>query len=567
MAMRHTGSDHASLPVEPAPNGPPHPAPGRGLEHGQAHRHGQGRVQGRGSGWAKSGGWLGAAAVYGGAALLGAYLYQKRSRSQAEETHPPTGRFLDVEGTTLHYVDIGEGPAVVFIHGSGTTLEDWFLSGVLDHLITGHRLIVVDRPGYGYSERPAGVRWSPERQGRAIAHLMSRLGAEGATLVAHGDGVLPALSIAVHEPRRAGALVLLSGLYFPDGIGPESAAVRMPEVPLVGPLARVTVSPMLARSALPAVTRAAFSPQPVPQRYIDSFPAGLVTRPSQLDASAEDGRFVERATARLSRAYGRITVPVTVIAGTGDGIADPALNARRLAATIGHARLILVPAAGHMVHHSAPARIAAAVVESFAAPAATRPSRGTEVRPRALVDPATPIEPASSRAAAQQAAAAPADPARADPAPQAPSNDTGPTTTTSAADPAPKVATQKAEAASPAVRSPSPGARTGSAQREKPGPRSKPARPKSSAKSGTAKSGSGRSGSAKSGSVKSGSVKSGASRSGAAKSGSGRSGTAKSGAAGTGGSNARDTSSGGAKDGASKQGGAKVGPASSIPEA
>ncbi|ORE91584.1 alpha/beta hydrolase fold protein, partial [Stappia sp. 22II-S9-Z10] len=431
MAMRHTGSDHASLPVEPAPNGPPHPAHGHGPEHGQAHGqgHGQGRVQGRGSGWAKSGGWLGAAAVYGGAALLGAYLYQKRSRSQAEETHPPTGRFLEVEGTTLHYVDIGEGPAVVFIHGSGTTLEDWFLSGVLDHLITGHRLIVVDRPGYGYSERPAGVRWSPERQGRAIAHLMSRLGAEGATLVAHGDGVLPALSIAVHEPRRAGALVLLSGLYFPDGIGPESAAVRMPEVPLVGPLARVTVSPMLARSALPAVTRAAFSPQPVPQRYIDNFPAGLVTRPSQLDASAEDGRFVERATARLSRAYGRITVPVTVIAGTGDGIADPALNARRLAATIGHARLILVPAAGHMVHHSAPARIAAAVVESFAAPAATRPSLRTEARPRALVDPATPIEPASGRAAAQQAAAAPADPARADPAPQAPSNDTGPATT------------------------------------------------------------------------------------------------------------------------------------------
>ena len=341
-------------------------------DHTPRHHRAAGLRGGRATGGSPGGGWLGAAAVYGGAALLGAYMFQKRARSNAESEHPPVGRFLEVDGTVLHYVDIGSGPPIVLIHGAGSTLEDWLQSGVADHLLAHHRLIMVDRPGYGYSARPKSIRWTPERQGRAIAFLMHRLGAHGATLVAHADGVLPALSIAHDHPALARALVLIAGVYYP-GAAHAGATSRVPELPLIGPLARVTVAPSLARSALPAVIRTAFEPQPVPKRFFDEFPAGLVTRSSQLEASAEDGEALDRMTARLAPHYGEISIPTTVVVGSGDGIFDPDRQSRRFARALGHARMINVPAAGHMVHHSAAARVSAAILDT-AAPA-LRPPR------------------------------------------------------------------------------------------------------------------------------------------------------------------------------------------------
>ncbi len=351
-----TAPPHTGRPVAPRPMRPAAAAPANGLPT------------------TPGGGWLGAAAVYGGAALLGAYMFQTRARSRAEHEHPPVGRFLDVEGTALHYVDIGSGPPVVLIHGNGTTLDDWFISGLVDHLLPHHRLIIVDRPGYGYSPRPSEVRWSPERQGRAIAHLMHRLGADRATIVGHGDGALPAIAIALTRPGLARALTLLNPVTFP-GSAHTSAAASLPQLPVIGPLARVTALPAMARAALPAVMRASFEPQPVPRDFAQRFPAGLVTRPSQLAASAEDGAALDAATERFSRHYHRLDIPVTVVFGSGDGIVDPDRQARRFAATVDHARLIVVPAAGHMVHHTAPARVAAAILDTAAPRQPIAPAR------------------------------------------------------------------------------------------------------------------------------------------------------------------------------------------------
>jgi pimeloyl-ACP methyl ester carboxylesterase len=73
---------------------------------------------------------------------------------QAEDAHPPLGRFVEVDGVRLHYIECGAGEPLVIFHGNGSMAEEFILSGFVTLAAQHFRVIVFDRPGYGYSERP-----------------------------------------------------------------------------------------------------------------------------------------------------------------------------------------------------------------------------------------------------------------------------------------------------------------------------------------------------------------------------------------------------------------------------
>src|SRR5689334_10030798 len=111
--------------------------------------------------WSKAGLALGITA----AALAAAGLYNSYQTGRTERRHPPSGRFVEVDGVRLHYLEQGTGTPVVLIHGNVVTAEDWILSGVFDQIAArGHRVIAFDRPGYGYSDRPRNVAWTAAAQ-------------------------------------------------------------------------------------------------------------------------------------------------------------------------------------------------------------------------------------------------------------------------------------------------------------------------------------------------------------------------------------------------------------------
>lgn len=156
--------------------------------------------------------WFSAGAT--AAALAGAAVWNNAQARRAEEEHPPIGRFLDVAGTRLHYVDRGLGSPVVLLHGNGVTLEDFVASGVLDAATAGHRVIAFDRPGFGYSARPRTTVWTPRAQARLIAAALVELGVEDAMIVGHSWGALVALALALEHPGAAAGLVLMGGYYY-----------------------------------------------------------------------------------------------------------------------------------------------------------------------------------------------------------------------------------------------------------------------------------------------------------------------------------------------------------------
>ena len=106
--------------------------------------------------------------------------------------------------------------------------------------------------------------------------------------------------------------------------------------------------------------RANFAPRPVPERFTAEFPLDLCLRPRSLRAAAEESALLVPAARRLARRYRELRCPVAILAGSGDAIVEPE-HAPRLHEVLASASLTIVPGVGHMLHHAAPERVAAAV--------------------------------------------------------------------------------------------------------------------------------------------------------------------------------------------------------------
>src|SRR5712671_6867951 len=83
--------------------------------------------------------------------------------------------FVIVERLRVHYIDSGAGPTVVMIHGNAGGVED-FEFGLVELLSREYRVVAIDRPGHGKSERPAGKAETVEYQAELLHRTLSHLG-------------------------------------------------------------------------------------------------------------------------------------------------------------------------------------------------------------------------------------------------------------------------------------------------------------------------------------------------------------------------------------------------------
>src|SRR3954470_15937701 len=209
--------------------------------------------------------WLVPTLLGSAAALGAAALYTNKKTREAERKHPPIGRFLHVDGVRLHYIERGTGKPLVLIHGNGTLIQDFTINDLVDRLSERFRVIVFDRPGYGYSARPRGL-WTPRAHATLFEHALAQLGVEHAIVLGHSWGTMVAVSLALQAPMLVHSLVLLSGYYFPTAR--MDVALNVPlALPGIGDALRHTISPPLARLMLPAGIQAMFAPAPVPEPF------------------------------------------------------------------------------------------------------------------------------------------------------------------------------------------------------------------------------------------------------------------------------------------------------------
>lgn len=295
----------------------------------------------------------------GAAATLAAAVFVHQRAWQAERANPPAGKFVDVDGVRLHYLERGDGPPLVMLHGNGTMVQELALSGLFELASARYRVIALDRPGYGYSQRPRGRLWGPGTQAALLHRMLAQLGVERPTLFGHSFGAMVAMAYALEFPSSTRGVVLASGYFFPTG-RLEVPFLAAPAIPLVGDLLRHTVSPLISRLIWPVMLKLMFSPAPVP-RYFERFPTWLALRPSQLRASAAESALLIPSAFALQRRYAELATPAVIVAGAQDRYVDHRRHSVALHALVPASELLVSPRAGHMVHHVDPRRVLQAI--------------------------------------------------------------------------------------------------------------------------------------------------------------------------------------------------------------
>jgi pimeloyl-ACP methyl ester carboxylesterase len=276
---------------------------------------------------------------------------------RAERRNPPKGSFIDVNGVRLHYVEKGSGSPVVLLHGNQSMGDDFEISGVLDLVAEKHRVIVFDRPGFGHSGRPRTTVWTASAQASLIRRALRQLGVERPVVVGHSWGALLGATYAVDYPADTGAVLLLSGYYFPS-TRLDVAMAKVAAMPVLGDILRYTISPLLGWLTGPLVLKTVFAPSKVPDRFKQEFPFSMALRPSQIRATAGDAALMNSSAARLGGRYEGLAMPVAIMAGRGDKIVDIGSQPQWLHALVPQSTLQIAEGTGHMLHHAFPEHVA-----------------------------------------------------------------------------------------------------------------------------------------------------------------------------------------------------------------
>jgi pimeloyl-ACP methyl ester carboxylesterase len=281
-----------------------------------------------------------------------------------ERIYPARGKMIEVAGGTLHIVDIGPrdaaGPAIVMIHGASSNLESMRrLLG--DRLAEKFRVILIDRPGHGWSTRVRTEDSTPEIQGRMIEQAVAKLGVSRAVFVVHSWAGALGLRMALDYPHRVAGLVMLAPVAYPwpGGVGWYNKVVT---TPVIGPLLAHTITLPLGYFLAGSGARNAFLPQSMPDGFVRDSATPLLLRPSEFIANAHDLVTLKQAVREQAPRYAGITAPVVVISGDGaDKTVSTSIHSRPVAAAVPNAKLIVLPDVGHMVQHAAPERVVAEI--------------------------------------------------------------------------------------------------------------------------------------------------------------------------------------------------------------
>lgn len=290
--------------------------------------------------------------------VLGLVVISSLISRKVEIALPPLGKFIEIDGARLHYIDQGKGPVIVMVHGLGGQTAH-FSYALLERLTPHHRVILVDRPGSGYSTRPRGMSARLRTQSEVIAGFMRALQLEDVLLVGHSLGGAVALGVALDHPGIAAGLALIAPLTHP--MPGEPAAFRALAIsrPALRRLISWTVA--IPRSILHGrkLMDFVFSPERPPVDFGTAGGGLLSLRPAAFYATSTDMNSLVDDLPSMAQRYGTLTLPVSVLYGTSDAILDWRLHGQGMKDRLPALQLVLVEGGGHMLPVTIPDQVAA----------------------------------------------------------------------------------------------------------------------------------------------------------------------------------------------------------------
>jgi pimeloyl-ACP methyl ester carboxylesterase len=273
-----------------------------------------------------------------------------------QRAYPAQGHMIEVTGAALNVLDIGPrdsgAPPIVMIHGASSNLEA--MRHPLGDLLAGHhRVILIDRPGHGWSTRTRLADSTPAVQGKMIEEALDKLGVGKAIFVVHSWAGALGARMALDYPERVAGLVMLAPVAYPwrGGVGWYNKVVTMP---VIGPLLAYTITLPLGYFLTEPGARGVFLPQVVPSGFVEATATPLLLRPREFLANAWDLVTLKAAVVEQAAHYHDIKAPAAVISGDADKTVWTNIHSRPFVAAVPNAKLIILPGVGHMMAYAAP---------------------------------------------------------------------------------------------------------------------------------------------------------------------------------------------------------------------
>jgi pimeloyl-ACP methyl ester carboxylesterase len=292
--------------------------------------------------------------------IAGLVWFTTKTARKVEAALPPRGRFMEIGGERIHYVDTGgTGPAIVMVHGLGGNLLH-FDYALASQLASEFRLILVDRPGSGYSSRAAGADATLTAQAAAIAKLIRALGLTHPLVVGHSLGGAISLALALDHRECVGALALLAPLTHAQEEVPAVFRRLIIRTSLVRNLVAWTLATPLAILRGPAMLREVFAPEAVAPDFPLRAGGLLGLRPKAFYAASSDLAAINDALPGYVTRYCTLGLPLGILFGTADRLLDYRKHSQAMKASCPTLDLEYIDG-GHMLPMTAPDRCVALI--------------------------------------------------------------------------------------------------------------------------------------------------------------------------------------------------------------
>jgi pimeloyl-ACP methyl ester carboxylesterase len=306
--------------------------------------------------------------------------FQRRTPAPLAKPMGYDMQYRVVHGYRRAFVHVGEGPALLLIHGIGDSSDTW--RNIIPELARDHRVIAPDLLGHGRSDKPRGD-YSVAAYANAMRDLLSVLDVERATVVGHSLGGGVAMQFAYQYPERCERLALVSTGGVSHEVHPVLRLAATPAADLFLPLLRLAPARFVGMTSVRIMellqTDLGRDSEHL-LRMFESLPDATARRAFVRTIRAVvDWR--GQAITMLDRCYLTRGMPTLLVWGQHDAVI-PVHHGKIAHAAMPSSRLEVFPDAGHFPHHSDPARFVAALRDFLAT---TSPASFTSDQWRALL--------------------------------------------------------------------------------------------------------------------------------------------------------------------------------------
>ena len=288
--------------------------------------------------------------------------------AQFEAENPPVGQILTLpDGRRVHAFVQGHGPDLVLIHGASGNLRD-FTFDLTRRLTDRYRVIALDRPGMGYTDRTDAAYGtvanngaeSPEEQVAMLQAAADLLDVENPIVLGHSYGGAVAMAWAVARPEDTAALVIVSGATIPWE-GGLSYSYKVPSSTLGSAFLVPAVTAFFPESKLEPIVDGVFKPQHAPAGYTKGLGSALSIRRDAMRANARQVNVLKDHLIAMLPRYHSLTLPVEILHGAADTTVPAKVHAIPLSEILPNANLTQLDGIGHMPHHVAPESVVDAI--------------------------------------------------------------------------------------------------------------------------------------------------------------------------------------------------------------